>query len=62
MLLSPMLPALLKGNIVNEASNPCKLRKQAFLLGRGVQFVTVATLDHSQKIPFVQTGDNMDYR
>ena len=62
MVLSPMLLALLKDNVVNEAANPCILSKQAFLLGRGVQFVTVATLDHSQKIPFVLTGNNMDYR
>lgn len=46
LVLSPMLPALLKGDVVNEAANPSKLREQAFLLGRGVQFVTVATLGH----------------
>ena len=60
--LPPVFPSLFKAEVVDQAAYSGKLVEQFFLRIGRMQFVPIATLDHSPIIPFGLIGDNMDYR
>lgn len=59
---APVVSALFQGKVVNQATYPGTLREQPFLRRRGLEFVTVAALDHSASIAMGPKLENMDYR
>lgn len=60
--VTPVFTPLLEGQIINKAAYTCKLPEQFRLLGRGMQFETVAALDHGATLFNLLKGFNMSVK